>query len=320
MRYQKSRKKFKKIVVLLLLIAIETVIVIWQQGLEKVEEECYQPVGRLVEVNSHQVHMVEKGKGKPIVVFLTGSGTPCAYTDFYLLQQELSKSAKTITFDRPGFGWSEKTQVERTIDHQVMELEKILSYTSKAKSYVLVAHSLASLEALRFAQQYPEQVKGIVFLDCGSPEFYKEDSETKSVAINRACAFLRVSGLNRLVSGLVKPSFVGEDIRYKNLPEELKKLDLSMYNRFLGDSDNLENILMMNENAETVLSNKKKMDIPFLVLSSDQDTGWTETQKQLGEWSTNYQQIVLKDSSHYIHWSNTDEVIALINDFIKDKH
>ncbi len=318
MRNHKRRRKHKKIIVLLLFIVIETVIIIWQQGLEKVEEECYKPVGKLVDVNSHQVHMVQKGEGNLTIVFLTGSGTPCAYTDFYNLQDNLSKTAKTVTFDRAGFGWSEDTSIERTVDNLAIELEELLGYTGDSESYVIVAHSLASLEALRFAQINTNKVSGIVFLDCGSPEYYKEYSETSAVALNRACAFLRFTGWNRLVTGLVKLPFVGENLRYKGLPEEIQKLDLSMYNRFLGNTSNIDSILLINENAETVLEHKKKLDIPLLVISTDQEEEWIEAQKQLCEWSENSELVVLKNSSHYIHWSNQEEVIQLINKFMKD--
>lgn len=314
----KRRRKHKKLLILIIFIVVEAIVIIWHQGLERVEEECYKPVGKLVDVNSHQVHMVQKGEGNLTIVFLTGSGTPCGYTDFYNLQDNLSKTAKTVTFDRAGFGWSEDTTIERTVDNLVIELEELLSYTGKSESFVIVAHSLASLEALRFAQQYPKQVKGIIFLDCGSPEYYKDYSETSAMALNRAEAFLRFTGWNRLVTGLVKLPFVGENLRYKGLPEELQKLDLSMYNRFLGNASNIDNIMLINENAETVLEHKKKLDIPLLVISSDQEEEWIEMQDQLCEWSTNSELVVLKNSSHYIHWSNQEEVLQLINIFMKD--
>ncbi len=45
----------------------------------------YKPVGKIVNVDGHNMHVFAKGKGDVTVVFASGWGTPCPYDDFYPL-------------------------------------------------------------------------------------------------------------------------------------------------------------------------------------------------------------------------------------------
>lgn len=314
----KKNRKRKKRILFLLFLCIETIIVIWNHSMQALED-VYQPVGTMIQLDGTQIHTMVTGKEEETIVFITGSGTPCAYTDFYGLQVGLSEIATTISFDRPGFGWSEAAKTERTIINQVSELNQLLNELNQETPVTIISHSLGSLEAIAYAQTYPEKVKRMVFLDCGSPEFYSEDSEVKASIINRAMAFLRVSGWNRLISGLVKLPILGENIRFEALPEQLQALDLVMYYKMLGNPNSLSYLERMNENATMIVEKKEQLSIPFLVISTDQDQEWIQVQKQLGQWSLDYKQVILKDSSHYIHWSNEEEVIALIREFMETK-
>ena len=58
--------------------------------------------------------------------------------------------------------------------------------------------------------------------------------------------------------------------------------------------------------------------IPILILSSDSGEEWNDVQTQLALWSENSKQVIVKNSDHYIHWSNCDEVLYYINSFIED--
>ncbi|WP_422698379.1 hypothetical protein [Desulfofarcimen acetoxidans] len=41
--------------------------------------------------------------------------------------------------------------------------------------YILVGHSLASLQIIRFAQTYKNEVSAIVMIDGGNPEYYSKN-------------------------------------------------------------------------------------------------------------------------------------------------
>ncbi|WOO35271.1 alpha/beta hydrolase [Anaerocolumna sp. AGMB13020] len=312
-KYRKNKKH--KIIFLLAFIIVAGGI--WQIIMERYEADRYLPTGKIITVNSHKMHTYSLGNGKDTLVFIAGSGTTSAYTDFYYMQQELSAYAKTFSYDHAGLGWSEGTDIPRTIDNVTAELHELLRETGHAAPYVLVAHSLGSLEAIRYAQRYQGEVKGIIFLDGGSPEYYADYPEWNSMLLNRTSAVLRLTGINRLLGnfGLMLP-FVGEDTRNHLLPEDIKKIDAAMYYNKLGSSENLKGLGLINENAKTVIRHGYLEDIPLLALSAKNDDKWTKAQEELLNWSDRSSGMVMKESKHYLHWTNKNSVIATISEFI----
>ncbi|GAA3413263.1 alpha/beta hydrolase [Paenibacillus hodogayensis] len=254
------------------------------------------------------------GEGKPTIVFVAGSGTPSAFTDFYFLQSELQQYARSVSYDHAGYGWSERTNIPRTIDTVVEELHELLQTAKEASPYLLVGHSLAALEVIHYAQKYPNEVKGILLLDGGSPEFYaKKNLEISSYLINRVTAGLRVTGVARALGniGLLLP-FAGENIRYKGLPNKIKEIDIAMYYNHLGDNSNVNSIRTMNENAQLVIDGGYLKDIPLHIVSSDSGGNWEKVQQQLLHWSNESHQETIANSKHYIHWSNKEAVLTKI--------
>lgn len=309
--------KHRKCILLFLMTFLFLAGIVWQAVMVDLESEKLTAVGQSVDTGTYRAHYYSKGNGDKVFVFITGAGTPCAYTDFYVLQNELSKSGQTITYDHAGIGWSTSTKAERSISNLVKELSVIINAAAPDKSIVFVCHSLASLEAIGYTQAYPERVAGIVFLDSGSPEFYSTSSELSSKLLNRSLAFIRTVGINRLLGecGILLPMY-GESIRNKELSGELKSIDKVMYYKYAGSKSNLYNIDTINENAKVVLTGERLEDTPILVLSSDSGNGWKKVQQQLALWSIDSRQVTLNNSNHYLHWSNYSEVAEYIDEFI----
>lgn len=316
----KKKIKYRRIIILIsIFILLNLSGAAWQAVSVSVEKKIYTPIGQYIDVETYLAHYYSQGDGDVAFVFITGSGTPNSYTDFYNLQNKLSTIGKTVTFDHAGSGWSENTESERSIKNLVNELSIIIDTVVPGKPVVLLCHSLGSLEVIGYTQAHPDRVAGIVFLDSGSPEFYSRDSEFIAKIINRASALIRSVGVNRLLGelGLLLPLY-GENIRNQKLNADLRDLDKAMYYQYAGNSSSLNVISLINENASVVLSGTSLGAIPILILSSDSGYEWKEVQMQLASWSENSKQITIKDSEHYLHWSNYDEVEDYIDSFIKE--
>lgn len=313
-----KKRKLKKIITGIMLILI-MVGCLWQFALVKIELKNNSAIGSYMDVGTYQMHYDSQGEGNVAFVFITGSGTPCAYTDFYALQNMLIDVGQTVTFDHAGSGWSSGTETKRSIENLVKELSTLIDTVAPNKPIILLCHSLGSLEAIGYAQMNPEKVEGIIFLDSGSPEFYSTDSELVAKMINRGSSLIRTVGINRLLGewGVLLPLY-GENIRYQNLPKEVKKIDKSMYYQFAGNPASLDSIKLINENATNILKGSSLGEIPVLVLSSDSGDEWNDVQIQLASWSEHSKQVMIDDSEHYIYWSNFDEVTNYIESFIND--
>jgi pimeloyl-ACP methyl ester carboxylesterase len=315
----KRTTKLKKFIIFILPVVLLFLGAIWQSVMVHIERETYTAIGEYVDLEAYQAHYYSKGDGDAAFVFIPGSGTPCAYTDFYALQNKLSIIGQTITFDHAGSGWSTDTETARTIENLVKELSVLIDTVAPNKTIYLLCHSLGSLEAIGYAQAHPERVAGIIFLDSGSPEFYSKYSELFAKTVNRGSAFIRTVGINRLLGelGLLLPLY-GENTRNQQLPDNLKSLDKAMYYQFTGNSSTLNTIKLMNENAMKVLAGPLLEQMPILVLSSDSENEWNDVQTQLASWSENSKRITVKDSKHYLYWSNYDELENYIDEFVKD--
>ncbi len=314
-----KKHTFRKKYILLICLFLMVLGALWEHRMEKQEEAQNPMPGAQAVLDSYRAHYYRKGEGESTVVFIAGSGTPCAYTDFYGLQNELSKDYQTISFDHAGSGWSTSTEVKRTVDCLADELFEIIEQAEgKADNLILISHSLGSLEAIRFAQKNPKRVTALIFLDGGSPEFYEKDSEISSILLNRTSAVLRITGVGRLLGklGFSLPVY-GENERDALLPADLKEVERAMFYRYLGNKENISNISQIQENAKAVLENGKLRGIPILVLSSDSGEKWQNVQEELAEWSDNSTQVMIKGAKHYLHWSNQQEVLTQINDFLQ---
>lgn len=305
--------------VLTLILFILFIGILWQHNMSHYDEKEYNAPGQLVKVDGHNMHIYAVGESSPTVVFAAGSGTPCAFTDYYYIQKEISKIVRTISYDKPGFGWSDPTDIPRTIGKQVDELHELLCKAGEKPPYILVGHSLSSLEVIHYAQMYPEEVYGIILIDGGNPTFYSNYSEFSALVLNRIFEATRVTGVARALGhiGIFLP-FVGENQRQKLLPADLQAVNKMMFYNKLGLDKNRDTLRNINENANVVIKNGKIGDIPLVILTAGRSNKeWQESQIQLKSWSNNSKQANIIGSSHYIHWNYPNIIVEKIHELIE---
>lgn len=134
------------------------------------------PDYHFVEIQGKKQYVLTWGEGEPIVVFLNGGGS--SLEDFKPVQSEISGITKTISYDKPGLGKSELTDVPRTLENATEDLRAILK-KEKAENapVVLVGHSMGGFVARYYLYRYPQNVVGMVLIDPGSE--YLEDEWRK---------------------------------------------------------------------------------------------------------------------------------------------
>lgn len=121
------------------------------------------PVGGFQRIDGRRVFVHQSGSGGPAVVFLPGASS--VGLDYFLVQQQVSRFTTAVVYDRGGTGYSDPLPLPRTAGAVAVELRELLRAQHITGPYVLVAHSLGGAFAHRFAQLYPEQVAGLVWLD-----------------------------------------------------------------------------------------------------------------------------------------------------------
>lgn len=92
---QSRKNLLKKIIICSSVVILLVLGAIWQFIMVQIEQKKLS--GNWSDVGTYQAHYYAKGEGDVAFVFITGSGTPCAYTDFYMLQNMLSTMGQTVT-------------------------------------------------------------------------------------------------------------------------------------------------------------------------------------------------------------------------------
>ncbi|MFI7117866.1 alpha/beta fold hydrolase [Amycolatopsis sp. NPDC049868] len=127
------------------------------------------PIGGFQEIDGRRLFAYRSGDGGPAVVFLPGAGA--VGLDYFGVQQEISRFTTAVVYDRGGTGYSDALPLPRDAAAVATELHDLLAVLDIPAPYVLAAHSLGGLYAHRFAQLYPREVAGLVFLDALHPDW-----------------------------------------------------------------------------------------------------------------------------------------------------
>ncbi len=105
------------------------------------------------------------GTGSPTVVLETGFGGGTAAT-WYKLQPLLSELTRTCSYDRAGYGFSTLgSNLPRDLHHALADLHRLLANSGEKSPYILAGHSNGGLLIGAFADRYPTEVAGLIFLD-----------------------------------------------------------------------------------------------------------------------------------------------------------
>ena len=129
-------------------------------------------VGTPVTVDGGTMYVYSEGEGDQTVVFLSGYGTSSPIYDFRPLYRLLSDDFRIAVVEKFGYGFSDQTDLPRDIDTLLSETRQALAGAGIEGPFLLCPHSMSGMEALYWAQQYPEEISGIVFSDAAIPGAY----------------------------------------------------------------------------------------------------------------------------------------------------
>ena len=155
--------------ILIRVVGIVIVGLLWNSGMAQ-QPAGPQPSsnGRMVDLGGHRLHINCTGKGSPTVI-LEGGFEEFSF-DWALVQSKVADSTRVCSYDRAGYAWSDSGPKPRTFLQINLELHDALAKIDEGGPYVLVGHSFGGPIVRNFANKYPDEVAGIVFVDAVSED------------------------------------------------------------------------------------------------------------------------------------------------------
>ncbi|HLX90857.1 MAG TPA: alpha/beta hydrolase [Puia sp.] len=291
--------------------------------------------GVLVDAGGHKLHLYIRGKGSPTVIFENGSG------DFSfiwtLVQPEVSKFTKTVSYDRAGYAWSEQGPFPRTSKQICFELHTALKNKGINPPYILVGQSFGGFIVRAFARYYPKEVAGMVLVEAVQENqkiFMGGDTPRliREFATGRITPEPQTFFKPQQDTSTQKPALNTEiDPLFDKLPDSVRKMQIwaqsqpqfikAVQGEMEWSPEDVANLYSHKGENEYVLA-----DMPLIVITRGKggyegradslqlEKERLNAQEELVHLSTNSKHIIDMNSGHNVHVEDPNVVIASIKD------
>lgn len=305
----RTRRLRRVVQIILWLLAATIIITLAGAGYEAVmaggDAERYPPPGRLVAVSDHRLHLHCVGEGAPTVVLLAGLGGSSLLWERVLAAS--GSLGQVCAYDRAGIAWSDASAQPPTPSAVAGELHTLLANAGILGPYVLVGASVGGKYARIYAEQFPQEVAGLVLVDSRH-----ESVDAALTADEQAAALVRAERdgqLYWLLGRLGVMRLFGARLAAGTSPgaAELDPRTATLLMLHASRSQDIAAMLAesaaMTADDERLRAARPLGALPLVVLAADsslRDAGWRAAQETQAKLSSNSRLVVVSRSSHFI--------------------
>ena len=281
--------------------------------LVEAEKAAYPPPGQNIDVDGSEgtLHLYAEGQGEPTLVFLAGFGTSSPFYDFKILFERLSPDYRVAVMERAGYGWSDVMDRPRDLSTVVADTRESLLRSGETPPYVVLAHSMGSLEALYWAHRFPDEVAAIIGLDPLVPPYY-ESADTPA-PVSRVVSFLARSGLMRHNEEVFQTQFPA--MAQGHLDQDSAQVAETLFMRRVMTANMWDESRALPENIGTLLALGTPPVSFHALIASDTEDSWKDSIRQYTEHSDGTSRVL--DGGHYIHLYQPDQVAREIRRIVE---
>ena len=241
----------------------------------------YPAPGAIHSVGDHDLHLACRGQGQPTVVLVSGLGEFSA--SWARIVDGVAPTTRVCAYDRAGQGWSDDLDHPQDGIAAAEDLHALLAAAGETGPFVLVGHSIGGPYAMTYADQYADEVAGMVLLDSTSPRQFDEipDYPVQYAMMRRAYGVMPALarlGLGALLQGSHLPTDDAVPVdAWSATPRA---------GRNARDEVSMLPVVFRQARALTTLG-----DRPLAVLTSAENArdteGWSQAQSAMAELSRN---------------------------------
>ena len=272
----------------------------------------------LVSAGDYKLNALKVGNenGKHKIVCCSGLNDGTMNFAWRNMTKDIEKDNQLIFIDRAGYGFSEDTKNDRTIEQVVEDYRTVLKNIGEEGPYVLLAHSIGGLYSTYWQNKYPDEIEDVIFMD-GTLCTYVDQKRAKHEKTQ--WHILNVAEKVGLESIFMK-SFYGNLADIDNMTNKELDMNVYMFTKTTGSHANMSEVNLEYQNAKTVLDSLKPNDIPKLYIDATfsfyekpefKKTYWTPFEEKIGKC-----EYVPLHGKHAIYMDRTEECAKIIKDHI----
>jgi pimeloyl-ACP methyl ester carboxylesterase len=250
--------------------------------------------------HQRRLNLLVMGRSEPTVVLAAGylGGT----LDWGLVQPYVARSARVLSFDTPGLGFSDPAPGPRTSTAIVRDLRAALIAANLPPPYVLVGHSAGGLRMHLFAAKHPNEVVGLVMVDSVTADWNQRAPGASRTMREELSTFRRM--LRKARAGTLTP----EDPDYiervglprARLSPAVNQALHEMWTRpsYLSTAIR-EGLHIASPDADEMAADRLPLgDLPLVVLSADcrAHDAFTDPEAEAGAWIEMHNQLAALSS------------------------
>jgi len=280
------------------------------------EKKLREPLGQLVDINGNNTSIYVEGSGSRTLVFLSGSGTCSPILDFKSLYSLLRDDYRIVVVEKFGYGYSDIVDEDRNIQTILSETRLALNKAGIEGPYVLCPHSMSGIEALYWAQEYPDEIEAIIGLDMAVPEYY--ENMKINLALMKLGQYAADLGITRLIPTLSE----SDAIKHGTLTNDEKNRYRAIFYNRTATVTMINEAKSVKDNARIVAQNGVPQ-VPMLLFISDGTGGtgfdketWRRIQEKYISEVESGKYIEL-DCPHYVHDYEYGRISEEIKSFLR---
>lgn len=297
-------------------IFLAVLFLISQVSLRQIQRS-YPHTGSFVSVDGLDLHYVRAGNGPPVVLLHGRDGALQEYT--LSIFDELALTYDVTAFDRPGYGHSGWPQhAELSLEVQVALLRQAIE-TLNIEKPLLVGHSYGGAVALRYALDYPEDVRNVVLL--APTSFMEEPPDGAFFLIPRIPVLgpLLTHTLLLPLGSQLAPRIYEQAFHPAPAPPEYVETMSALYLRPANFTATAGELAVMQDSLQAVSRKYGQIEMPVTVVfgTADRMVDFAQDGQQLVESLPNARLVAVEGAGHKVHYTHPKIVIQAIRDAVE---
>lgn len=299
----------------LAVVAAATVVATWVAYRSRRANRDNPPEGKFLDVDGVRLHYVEHGQG-PAVVLIHGNNV--WWRDYLAsgLIDTLARDHRVISFDRPGFGHSERPRDRLWTPGAQAKVIASAMFTLDARRAAIVGHSMGSLVALALALDHPLQVRSLTLISgYHFPKLRLDALMAAPLALPLVGDVMRYTvtalAARAFLNGAVKQMFAPCDVPAEFMPV----LSRQMLLRPVQLRANAEDAAFMMPAASDLSERLGELHVPLTIIAGESDAvvDVEDHSKRLHEVLPGSRLVVVPSVGHMVHYVAQHQIAEAVS-------